>query len=137
CVGTHILLPATRLQAAAGSALVGPSSLPIEATLACSGADALALCLAAIVAYPARWRMRGAGVAGGVALILALNTIRIGTLGRAATSPRWFDALHVYVWPTVLSLAIAGFVFSWMRVADRPRWSRRAKTSAAREARSS
>ena len=49
---THILLPLTRLQAAAGSALFGPSSLPVEATLACSGADALALCLAAILAYP-------------------------------------------------------------------------------------
>jgi hypothetical protein len=59
--GTHILLPATRLQAAAGSSLLGPSSLPIEVTLACSGTDALALCLAAIVAYPARWRMRAAG----------------------------------------------------------------------------
>ena len=78
-VGTHLLLPVTRLQAAAGSALLGPSSLPIEATLACSGADALALCLAAIVAYPARWRIRAAGVAGGTAVILALNTIRIGT----------------------------------------------------------
>ena len=119
-VGTHLLLPVTRLQAAAGSALVGPSSLPIEATLACSGADALALCLAAIVAYPARWRMRAAGVAGGTAVILALNTIRIGTLGRAAASPRWFDALHVYVWPAVLTIAIAGFVFTWMRVVDRP-----------------
>ena len=66
-VGTHLLLPVTRLQAAAGSAIVGPSSLPIEATLACSGADALALCLAAIVAYPAPWRMRAAGAAGGAA----------------------------------------------------------------------
>jgi len=136
-VATHILLPATQLQAAAGSALVGPSSLPVEATLACSGADALALCLAAIVAYPARWRMRGAGVAGGVALILALNTVRIGTLGRAAASPRWFDALHVFVWPAVLTIAIAGFVFTWMRVVDRPRSSRRAHLSAAPEARRS
>jgi len=117
--GTHLLLPATRLQAAAGSSLLGPSSLPIEVTLACSGTDALALCLAAIVAYPARWRMRAAGVAGGAALILALNTIRIGTLGRAAASPRWFDALHVYVWPAVLTIAIAGFVFAWMREVDR------------------
>jgi exosortase/archaeosortase family protein len=123
-VGTHILMPVTGLQAAAGSALLGPSSLPIEVTLACSGADALALCLAAIVAYPARWRMRAAGVAGGAAVILALNTIRIGTLGRAAASPRWFDALHVYVWPAVLTIAIAGFVFGWMRVADRRRPAR-------------
>ena len=126
-VGTHILLPATQLQAAAGSALVGPSSLPIEATLACSGADALALCLAAIVAYPARWRMRAAGVALGATAILALNTIRIGTLGRAAASPRWFHALHVYVWPAVLTIAIAGFVFAWMRIADGQRSSRNAK----------
>jgi exosortase/archaeosortase family protein len=92
--------------------------MPIEATLACSGADALALCFAAIVAYPVRWSSRAAGVAAGAGLILALNTIRIGTLGRAAASPRWFDALHVYVWPAVLTIAIAGFVFAWMRVAD-------------------
>jgi exosortase/archaeosortase family protein len=126
-VGGHILLPVTRLQAAAGAALVGPSSLAIEATLACSGADALALCLASIVAYPARWRMRATGVAGGAAIVLALNTMRIGTLGRAAESSRWFDVLHVYVWPSVLTIAIAGFVFTWMRVVDRSRSSRSAK----------
>jgi exosortase/archaeosortase family protein len=125
-VAAHILLPATRLQAAAASALLGPSSLPIEATLACSGADALALCLAAIVAYPARWTMRAAGAVGGTAVILALNTIRIGTLGHAAASPRLFDALHVYVWPAVLTIAIAGFVFTWMRVVERRRSSHRA-----------
>jgi exosortase/archaeosortase family protein len=118
-VGTHILLPATQLQAAAGAAMLGPSALPIEATLACSGADALALCLAAIVAYPAHWRMRAAGVSAGTAVVLALNTIRIGTLGRAAASPLWFHTLHVYIWPAVLTVAIAGLVFGWMREADR------------------
>ena len=127
-IASHILLPATRLQAAAGSALLGPSSLPIEATLACSGADALALCLAAVVAYPARNRMRAIGVAGGAGLILVLNTIRIGTLGRAAASPGWFDTLHLYVWPAVLTAAIAGFVFAWMRAADS-----RGATAAGRE----
>jgi len=132
-VATYIVLPATRLQAAAASALLGPSSLPIEATLECSGADALALCLAAIVAYPARWRIRAAGAAGGAAVILALNTIRIGTLGHAAASPRLFDALHVYVWPAVLTIAIAGFVFTWMRVVERQRGSRRTDGAAERE----
>ena len=117
-VGAHLLLPATQLQAAAGAALLGPSTLPIEATLACSGADALALCVAAIVSYPARWRMRAAGLALGITSLLVLNTIRIGTLGRAAASPRLFNALHVYIWPAVLTIAIAGFVFAWMRAAD-------------------
>ena len=54
---------------------------------------------APILAYPVRWRTRLAGAAGGAALILGLNTLRIGTLGRAAASPAWFNALHVYVWP--------------------------------------
>jgi exosortase/archaeosortase family protein len=120
-ITTHVLMPATRWQAAGAAALLGPPTRPVEATLACSGADALALCLAAILAYPIGWRVRAKGAVLGTTLILALNTIRIGTLGRAAASPWWFTALHVYIWPALLTIAIAAFVFAWMRVADRPR----------------
>jgi exosortase/archaeosortase family protein len=114
----HLVLPLIRAQGAAAIRIAGAPVLPVEVTLACSGADALALCLGAILAYPVSWRSRFAGAALGVALILALNTLRIGTLGRAAASPAWFSLLHLYIWPTALTLAIAGFVFAWMRVAD-------------------
>jgi exosortase/archaeosortase family protein len=116
---SHAVLPFTRAQAAVAVGLFGPSALPVEVTLACSGADALALCLGAILAYPVKWRTRLAGAGGGAALILGLNTLRIGTLGRVAASPAWFNTLHVYVWPGVLTVAIAGYVFAWMRLADR------------------
>ncbi len=115
----HALLPFTRVQAAAAVGLFGTSSTPVEVTLACSGADALALCLGAVLAYPVTWRTRLTGAACGAALILILNTLRIGTLGQAAASPAWFNTLHVYVWPALLTLAIAGYVFTWMRYADR------------------
>ena len=115
----HAVLPFTRVQAAVAVGLFGTPALPVEVTLACSGADALALCLGAVLAYPVKWRTRLAGAGGGAALILGLNTLRIGTLGRVAASPAWFNALHVYVWPAVLTLAIAGYVFAWMRLADR------------------
>jgi exosortase/archaeosortase family protein len=118
-IEAHALLPFTRVQAAAAATLFGPSSAPVEVTLACSGADALALCVGAILAYPVRWRRRLAGAAAGAAMILALNTLRIGTLGQAAASPAWFNALHVFVWPALLTLAIAAYVFTWMRLADR------------------
>jgi exosortase/archaeosortase family protein len=91
----------------------------VAATLACSGTDALALCWGAVLAYPAAWRARLGGVAAGAVLIVGLNTIRIGTLGLVAASPPWFAALHLYVWPAVLTLAIAGYAFAWMRYADR------------------
>jgi exosortase/archaeosortase family protein len=115
----QVVLPFTRMQAGFAAGLFGAPASPVEATLACSGADALALCLGAVLAYPVTWRARLAGAAGGIALIVALNTARIGSLGRAAASPSWFNALHLYVWPAVLTLAIAGYVFWWMRVADR------------------
>jgi exosortase/archaeosortase family protein len=115
----EVVLPLTRAQAGLAAGLLGTPALPVEATLACSGADVMALCLGAIVAYPVKWRTRLAGAAAGVALILCLNTLRIGTLGRVAASPAWFDALHLYVWPAVLTLAVAVYVLAWMRVADR------------------
>jgi exosortase/archaeosortase family protein len=114
----HVVLPFTRMQAGLAG-LFGTPVLPLEVTLACSGADALALCLGAVCAYPAPWRVRLAGAGGGAALILCLNILRIGSLGRVAASPAAFNALHLYVWPAALTLAIAGYVFTWMRHADR------------------
>jgi exosortase/archaeosortase family protein len=116
---THAILPLTQFQARLAEAGFGAPTLPVQVTLACSGADALALCAGAILAYPVPWQRRIGGAAVGVALILALNIVRIGTLGAAAGS-RWFDPLHVYVWPAVLTLGIAGYVFAWMRLADAP-----------------
>jgi exosortase/archaeosortase family protein len=115
----HLVLPLTRVQAGLAMRLFGMPALPVQVTLACSGADALALCLGAVLAYPVKWRTRLAGAGGGAALILGLNTLRIGTLGKVAASPQMFSTLHVYLWPALLTLAIAGYVFAWMRLADR------------------
>lgn len=119
-IEAHILLPFTQAEGALAAGLFGAPASPIATTLACSGADALALCAGAVLAYPVPWRPRLAGIAGGTALILGLNIVRIGTLGRAAASPGWFEALHVYLWPAVLTLAIAGYVLTWIHIADRP-----------------
>ena len=118
-VESQVLLPLTQAQGGIAAPLFGTSAMAVEVTLACSGADVLALCLGAILAYPVGWRSRIAAASGGAGVILGLNTMRIGTLGLAAASPTWFTALHLYVWPAVLTLAVAGYVFAWMRIADR------------------
>jgi exosortase/archaeosortase family protein len=118
-IEAHVVLPLTRAQATLAAGLFGIPAVPVAVTLACSGTDALALCLGAVLAYPVKWRSRLAGAGGAAALILGLNVLRIGTLGRAAASPAWFDTLHVYVWPAVLTLAIAGYAFAWMHFAER------------------
>lgn len=119
-VEAQLVLPLTLIQGQLGVAIFGSPALPVAVTLACSGADALALCVGAVLAYPAAWPRRLAGAAGGIALILLLNTLRIGSLGLVAGSP-WFAPLHVYGWPALLTLAIAGYVFGWMHVATRTR----------------
>lgn len=117
---SQVVLPLTRMQAGLAVAMFGTPSLPVAVTLACSGADALALCVGAVLAYPVPWPWRVAGAAGGIAWILALNTLRIASLSAVADSPDWFAALHLYGWPALLILAIAGYVFAWMHVAGRP-----------------
>ena len=47
---THAILPLTLLQARVAQAGFGIPALPIDVTLACSGADAVALCVGAILA---------------------------------------------------------------------------------------
>src|SRR4029450_8635971 len=110
-------LPPTQLPKQAAGYYAGGPPVPIAVTLECSGTDVLALCLAAILACPVPWRARLAGAAGAVALILGLNTVRIATLGRAADSPAFFRALHLQLWPAILVLATASYVFAWMRMA--------------------
>ncbi len=120
-VEAHLLLPLTGSQGWLATRLLGAPAMPIEVTLACSGADVLGLCLGAVCAYPATWRMRVCGAAGGLALIMGLNTLRIGSLGRVAASPSWFEALHVYFWPVIFTLGVGSYVFAWIRMADRHR----------------
>src|SRR3954469_3567177 len=119
----HAIVPLTEFQAWLAATGFGAPALPIDVSLACSGAYAIALCAGAILAYPAAWRPRVRGAAIGIALILALNIVRIGTLGRAVGSGS-FAVLHVYVWPALLTIAVAGYVLTWMRFAE-PEWPTR------------
>ena len=116
-VESRLVLPLTQAQKEAADYYGGRPATPVAATLECSGADVLALCLGAILACPVSWRRRLAGATLGVALVVALNTVRIATLGHAAGSPALFETLHLQVWPAVLVLATAGYVFAWMRAA--------------------
>ncbi len=69
--------------------------------------------MGAILAWPASKRARAIGAVAGAALIFAINILRIATLARASTST-WFTTLHIYIWPLVLTVAIAAYFFAWL-----------------------
>ena len=109
--------PLTLLQGRIALWYSGTHTLPVTVTLACSGADVLAVCFAVTLAYPLPWHRRIMGALGGAWLVLSLNTVRIGILAYAAGSS-WFTVLHEQVLPAVLVLAVVLWLVAWLHVAD-------------------
>ena len=112
-----LIEPLTALQGRVALWYTGAAALPVTVTLACSGADVLAVCLAVTLAYPLPWSRRLLGALGGVLLVLSLNTVRIGILARAVASPG-FNLLHQHVMPAFLVLAVVLWLVAWLQFAD-------------------
>ena len=109
-----LLTPFAEVQQRVADQLTGAPSDLVYAGASCSGGDPLALCAGAIFAYPATWRSRLRAVAVGFTLITAFNIVRLGHLSLIAENRALLDLLHLYVWPGILILIAAGFVYAWM-----------------------
>ena len=87
----------------------------VYADASCSGGDAMALCLGAVLTFPAPWcaRLRGAGV--GLLVIMAFNIVRIGNLSLLWDNLPLLAFLHDYLWPAGLIVVAVAYVYAWMR----------------------
>ena len=92
----------------------------------CSGADAMCILAAAVLAYPAGWRRRLAGVAIGAAVTTAVNAVRVVShcwvAFRSQPTAEW---LHLYVWPPLLILAAVLTFVLWVELLATARPRRR------------
>ena len=113
-VERNLLTPFAEVQQDVADQLTGAPSDLVYADASCSGGDPMALCMGAIFAFPATWGARLRGVAAGLTLITAVNVVRIGHLRVIAENRPLLDLLHNYVWPAVLILVSALFVYVWM-----------------------
>jgi exosortase/archaeosortase family protein len=120
-VQARVLIPYAQAQQQLAGALLGLERPTVAINFSCTGADVIALCLAAVLAFPAPWRRRLAGAAFGLLLISVVNTVRIGSLSLAAGRNSLYQTLHVVVWPAVLVVAVSLYVFLWMRWVARTR----------------
>lgn len=118
-VQKQLLIPFAGLQQQLACAITSAPRDAVAVDLSCTGADAMALCLGAILAFPATWLRRLGGCAVGLALIAVLNTARIGSLSLLTGSRDLFQLLHLYLWPAAIIVVTAGFVFLWMSSAGR------------------
>ena len=120
-VESNLLTPFAQLQQRVAEQLMGVKSGMLYADASCSGGDPMALCMGAIFAYPAAWGSRLQGAAVGLAAITAVNVVRLGSLSMVAENRTLLDVLHLYVWPGILIVVAAAYVYRWMdRQGSRP-----------------
>jgi exosortase H (IPTLxxWG-CTERM-specific) len=89
----------------------------------CNGVEAMLIFLAAVLAFPAPWRSRIAGLALGILAIQVVNLIRVVALFlTGAYFPKLFDTSHTVIWQTVVILfGVLLWIFWANRFAAPPR----------------
>jgi exosortase/archaeosortase family protein len=94
---------------------IGVGHLTIDINYECTGIYVLMILCAFLLAYPASWGSRLAGAAVGVALLTAVNVLRISVLVRIAELwPSLFGYFHEYVWQGVFLVLVIVYAMSWV-----------------------
>ncbi len=85
----------------------------------CNGLEAILLFIAAVLAYPASWRVRFIGIVAGSSVLQVLNIIRIALLAWVLEYyPQNFALMHEYVTQSIM-IALAFILFLiYLQVAE-------------------
>ena len=101
-----------------GAILRSPGGFAVEMRDGCNGINVTILLWAALLAFPASWRLKALGLAAGTLAIQILNVARFISLfyiGQYSTT--WFEFAHTYLWETLLILDTLVVFWLWvMRV---------------------
>ncbi|HEX6903695.1 MAG TPA: exosortase H [Thermoanaerobaculia bacterium] len=85
--------------------IIRSSRFAVNIRNGCNGVEAMLIFLAAVLAFPAPWKARLAGLALGFVAIQAVNLVRVVALFlTGAYFPKLFDTSHTVIWQTVVIL---------------------------------
>jgi len=98
-----------------GAILRAPSGFAIEMRDGCNAVNVTILLWSAMLAFPASFKMRAAGLAAGTVLVQAANIIRFISLFYLGQYSRpWFDFAHAYLWESLLVLDTLVVFWIWV-----------------------
>jgi exosortase H (IPTLxxWG-CTERM-specific) len=102
---------------ASGSSIVNPASgFGVKILAGCNGVEAMIVLVAAMLAYPAPWKHRLAGLAVGIVAIQALNLVRIVSLFYLGQWDRdVFEWAHLYAWQVLIMFDALIVWLLWLR----------------------
>ncbi|HEU4665908.1 MAG TPA: exosortase H [Dokdonella sp.] len=88
----------------------------------CNGVEAVIILVSAMLAFPAPWKHRLAGIGIGFVAIQLLNLVRIVSLFYLGQWNRlWFDWFHLYLWQALIVLDALVVFLVWLRYVPRER----------------
>lgn len=103
--------------------VIGSSSTPFAVSIeaGCNGVEATIVLVAAILAFPASWKRKLAGLAIGIVAVQGLNIVRVISLFYLG---QWnfkvFEWAHLYVWQALIMLDVLVVWLLWVRTLPRP-----------------
>jgi len=135
-VNDHVVVPFTAAVARASAAIlnlmgegvsvsgtvIGSKAFSVNIENGCNGLETALLLAAAVLAFPASWRQRGAGFVGGFLAIELVNLVRVVSLfWIGAHRPRWFGSAHTLVWQSLVVLAGVALFVLWASIVTQKR----------------
>jgi exosortase H (IPTLxxWG-CTERM-specific) len=82
----------------------------------CNGVEAVIILVSAMLAFPAPWKHKLAGIGLGFLAIQAMNLVRLISLFYLGQWNRvWFDWFHLYLWQALIVLDALVVFLLWLR----------------------
>ncbi len=104
---------------AQGHRIVAPG-IRLSVLNGCEGFEGIFLIIAAIMAFPADWKQKLAGILAGSVLMYSLNQVRITVLFYTLYQDRsWFNPIHGYIGPTFIIILGCLFFFYYLNCIQR------------------
>jgi len=96
------------------------SGFAVSIEAGCNGVEATLVLVAAILAFPASWQRKLAGLAIGIVAVQGLNVIRVISLFYLGQwSQDAFEFAHQYVWQALIMLDVLVIWLLWVRTVPR------------------
>jgi exosortase H (IPTLxxWG-CTERM-specific) len=100
-----------------GSVIKLPS-VALDVRFGCSGLEAVMIFSVAVIAFPAPWKNKLIGIAGGFVILQVINILRIASLAYSAVRFKvLFEYIHIYVAQGLMIAVSLGIFFVYLNYA--------------------
>jgi exosortase H (IPTLxxWG-CTERM-specific) len=96
--------------------MISSAEFAVSIKKGCDAAEPMAIFIAGIIAFPAKFRDKLAGLGVGLVILFFLNIIRIVTLFIVGVYfPDFFESMHLAVWQVAFIIVAIVLWFLWLK----------------------